>query len=62
MVRLGNGNYLMTWTDTMATTIANLDTEAMGRVFSPNGTAIGGEIQINSTATPPAARLRSLRC
>lgn len=49
MSRLGNGNYLMTWTDALATTNTNLNTEVMGRIFSPAGTAIGGEFQINSS-------------
>lgn len=47
-VRLGNGNYLMTWSNSLASTQAALDTDVMGRIFTPAGVAVGGEFRINA--------------
>ncbi|MEQ1718423.1 MAG: calcium-binding protein [Hyphomicrobium sp.] len=47
---LGNGNYLVTWCDSRATTLANIDTDIMGRIYNGAGVAIGGEFMINAAS------------
>jgi len=49
VTRLGNGNFLVTWSDTLATSGLSLNTEIMGRIYSPAGAALGGEFLVNAT-------------
>ncbi len=51
VARLGNGNFYTTWSDTRATTLANLDIDALGRIVGPTGAPIGGEVKVNIGAT-----------
>lgn len=47
---LSNGNYLATWTDSQATTLANYDTNVMGRIFTAAGAPSGGEFVLTTGA------------
>lgn len=47
---LGNGTYLATWTDSQATTLANYDTNVMGRLYSATGAPLGAEFVLTTGA------------
>lgn len=50
IAELSNGNLIVTWTDASATGGDTSLTSVKGQLFSPDGTRIGGEFQVN-TAT-----------
>ncbi|MEQ1653837.1 MAG: hypothetical protein ABL897_15250 [Hyphomicrobium sp.] len=49
VARLGNGNYLVSWADTLNGAAIPPSGEILGRIYSAGGTAIGSEFQLNST-------------
>lgn len=47
VTRLGNGNFLSLWTDTLSTSGLSTNTEIMGRYLSATGAPSGGEFRVN---------------
>ena len=48
VTRLGNGNFLTIWSDTLATSGLTVNTNIMGRIVTAAGTPTGSEFTINS--------------
>jgi hypothetical protein len=46
---LGNGNFLVVWTDTLANPGFPPAGELMARIYTPAGVPVGGEFQLNTT-------------
>lgn len=49
VARLGNGNFLVSWADTLDTAAIPPSSEIMARIYSPAGVAIGSEFRLNTT-------------
>ena len=49
VARLGNGNFLVTWSDTLSAPAFPPASETMGRIYTAAGVAAGAEFQINTT-------------
>lgn len=47
--RLGNGNFLATWSDTLTASAMTPSAEIMARIYSPTGAALGAEFRLNTT-------------
>ncbi|MEZ5900329.1 MAG: calcium-binding protein [Hyphomicrobiaceae bacterium] len=51
VVRLGNGNFLTLWSDTLSTSGLSTSTDIVGRIVSATGAPKGGEFIVNSERT-----------
>jgi Ca2+-binding RTX toxin-like protein len=51
VIRLGNGNVLAAWSDTLTNPAIPPQGEIMARIYSPTGAALTGEFQLNTTTT-----------
>ena len=49
VARLGNGNFLVSWADTLTAGAYTPSSEIMARIYSPSGVALGAEFRLNTT-------------
>ncbi|MCB1521377.1 MAG: hypothetical protein KDJ37_12490 [Hyphomicrobiaceae bacterium] len=62
ITRLGDGNYLATWSDANGTTVgASLDLDIRAQVFAADGTRLGAEFTLNATAADQQLMADSVR-